>query len=127
MNFSKGEVWRIRSRNLTIGVFDGDEGFIGIRTKFESRLLFTEYLAREHGGTKHLPFDTVTPIERVGQVPEGIEITDHLGSVCQCGSTSIRWTGPPAPAPWECDDCDEPLSFRKPNNPLFDYLDKLEG
>ena len=38
-----GRVYRLRSRNLKIGIYDGDMGFIGIRTKFGNRFLFTEY------------------------------------------------------------------------------------
>lgn len=39
----KRGIYRIRSRNLSIGLFDGEKGFIGIRTKFGDRYLFTEY------------------------------------------------------------------------------------
>lgn len=38
----RGRVYKITSRNLDYGVWDGDTGFIGIRTKFGSRYLFTE-------------------------------------------------------------------------------------
>ena len=38
-----GRVYQIQSRNLTFGVYDGEEGFIGIREKFGHRYLFTEY------------------------------------------------------------------------------------
>lgn len=40
----KGRVYALHSRNLIVGVYDGDRGFIGIREKFGSRYLFTEYL-----------------------------------------------------------------------------------
>ena len=39
----KGRVYKLWCRNLSIGVYDGKEGFIGIRTKFGSRYLDTEY------------------------------------------------------------------------------------
>lgn len=44
-----GEIYRIRSRNLLVGVFVGQDWndefprFIGIREKFGSRFLFEEY------------------------------------------------------------------------------------
>src|SRR5579862_4499253 len=38
----QGAVYRIRSRNLTIGAYVGDGLFIGIREKFGSRYLDTE-------------------------------------------------------------------------------------
>lgn len=39
-----GKLYRIRSRNLTLGVFNSEtNGFIGIREKFDDRYLFTEY------------------------------------------------------------------------------------
>lgn len=37
----KRRVYKLHSRNLSFGVFDGDTGFIGIRTKFGSRFLDT--------------------------------------------------------------------------------------
>ena len=39
----KGFLYEIHSRNLDFGVFDGNDGFIGIREKFGKRYLFTEY------------------------------------------------------------------------------------
>ena len=38
-----GMAYKLHSRNLAIGVYDGNEGFIGIREKFGPRYLFTEY------------------------------------------------------------------------------------
>lgn len=39
----KGRVYRLNCRNLRIGVFDGEDGFIGIRTKFGNRFLDLEH------------------------------------------------------------------------------------
>lgn len=41
-NLIKGRVYKIHCRNLNYGVWDGKEGFIGIRTKFGNEFLFTE-------------------------------------------------------------------------------------
>ncbi len=39
-----GWLYRVHSRNLNLGVYrTDDKGFIGIRHKFGSRFLFTEY------------------------------------------------------------------------------------
>jgi hypothetical protein len=38
-----GRVYKLRCRNLEYGVFDGGDGFIGIRTKFGRRFLDTEH------------------------------------------------------------------------------------
>ena len=54
----KGYVYELNSRNLLVGIFDGDTGFIGIRKKFESIYLFTEY-HRDTGP----PFGTVHPVK----------------------------------------------------------------
>lgn len=56
-----GRVYRIKARNFTLGVFDGREGFIGIREKFGHRYLFTE----DHWDTG-APHGTVQPIEDIG-------------------------------------------------------------
>ena len=76
-------LYRIKSRNLTVGVYRADvHGFVGIRTKFGSRYLFTEY----HWDTGE-PFGTVKPVEDAGEsVPDGMQIGEDLGTVCSvCG------------------------------------------
>lgn len=61
-------VYRIKSRNLGIGVFNKESnGFIGIRTKFGDSYLFTE-LHHDTGP----PFGTVRPAEQIGVLPEEI-------------------------------------------------------
>jgi len=69
-----GYGYRIHSRNLSYGVFNAENnGFIGIRTKFGDRYLFTEY-HRDiggHCGTVHpLEIDEKCPVligERAGK------------------------------------------------------------
>jgi len=56
-----GYVYRIVSRNLSFGVYDKSvQGFVGIRTKFGDRYLFTEY----HWDTGE-PFGTVCPKQEI--------------------------------------------------------------
>lgn len=38
-----GRVYKLESRNLSYGMWDGVNGFIGIRLKFHSRFLDTEF------------------------------------------------------------------------------------
>lgn len=62
-------VYRIRSNNLGIGVFSKEiRGFIGIRTKFGNKYLFTEY----HHDTG-APFGTACPVEQLGVLLANIE------------------------------------------------------
>lgn len=71
----KRHVYRIHSRNLKFGVYDGDGGFIGIREKFGSRYSFTEY-HRDTGA----PHGTVHPQEDLGPIPEGIELLESVST-----------------------------------------------
>lgn len=59
-------MYRINSRNLSFGVYDGEEGFIGLRDKF-GLYLFTEY-HHDQGA----PYGTVKPIECLEKVPDDI-------------------------------------------------------
>ena len=73
-----GAVYEIHSRNLSVGVFVKDqEGFIGIRTKFGSRFLFTEY-----HWDQGAPYGTVHPIRKLDvKVPDGVKIVEYLGTI----------------------------------------------
>jgi len=64
-------LYRIDSRNLSCGVWNPkNNGFIGIRTKFGSRFLATEYRP---------PFGTASPKEDLGlDIPEGMLLREHL-------------------------------------------------
>ena len=68
----KGHVYRLNSRNLSFGVFDGQKGFIGIREKFGNRFLFTE----DHWDCG-APFGTVHPLEEIGKLPDTIPATER--------------------------------------------------
>ncbi len=91
-----GAVYKIHSRNLSYGVFNKDaNGFIGIRSKFGSRYLFTEY----HWDTGE-PFGTVKPISKICEAPAGIIISEDLGF-------------------------DEAKHQYISNEPLFDFLESI--
>jgi hypothetical protein len=70
-DLKRGHLYRIRSRNLPCGVYDGKGGFIGIREKFGSLYLFTEY---DHD--QGAPHGTVIVLEDLGPVPEDVEIKE---------------------------------------------------
>lgn len=121
----KGGVYRVRARNFRIAVYDGDGGFIGVREKAGSRYLFTEWLAG--GGGR----GTTLVQEYLRDVPEGIEIGEYEpGTVTTCTRCNqpARWTGPPAPAPWECDGgCADTRAVGRPGNKaLFEFLEGME-
>lgn len=69
-------VYRIHSRNLSVGVYRADvKGFIGIRLKCGDRYLFTEY----HYDTG-APFGTVFPKAQIEYLPDDIschELVQH--------------------------------------------------
>lgn len=60
-----GITYKLHSRNLRIGVYDKQtKGFVGIRTKFGFRYLFTEY----HWDTG-APFGTACPLAAIENCP----------------------------------------------------------
>ena len=63
-----GNLYKIRSRNLPYGVYDGQGRFIGIREKAGSLDLFTEY------------GNTVIALEDLGPAPGDLVLAEHLGS-----------------------------------------------
>lgn len=65
-------LYAIMSRNLSMGVYNQESrGFIGIRTKFGTRFLDTEF----HWDTGE-PFGTAIPYAALEQVPDDIELSD---------------------------------------------------
>ena len=70
-------VYRIRSRNLSVTVFDKDQrGFTGVREKFGDKFLFTEY----HWDTGP-PFGTAKPVEKIDVLPDDMSIEESLGTI----------------------------------------------
>lgn len=137
-----GHLYRIWSRNLSLGVFDGKDGFIGIREKFDHY-----YLDREFHWDTGPPYGTTRPYEDLGRIPTMLDIAESLGSHCGICLHPIQrdlkgWvhvlTGRYDP---ESDEMvpliydHEPYAYSTSNRTLFEYLkarekelrDKKEG
>jgi hypothetical protein len=71
----KGKVYRIKCRNLSFGVYDGNGGFIGIREKMGNVFLFTEF-----HWDQGPPYGTVHSVEELTiEIPTDILIQESLG------------------------------------------------
>jgi hypothetical protein len=85
-----GSLYRLSSRNLGFGVFvEATKGFVGIRTKFDHRYLFTEF----HWDTGE-PFGTVLPQEYLEDCPlddlrEGWLGENEKGEQCYLSNTAL--------------------------------------
>lgn len=108
-----GFLYRIIARNLKHGIFNKSEnGFIGIRTKFNSRFLDTEY----HWDNEPLAFATVKPIKEIEKVPDGLIIKDYLDDEEMLISNKISDKNIAANI----------RPHRNLNKNLFNYLEKFE-
>ena len=122
-----GHVYRLHSRNLTLGVFNGQTGFLGLREKFGQRYLFCEY-HQETGA----PFGTVRPLEDLGPIPADLAIVESLGSIDRRNGRRVAFDRPVADGDrgWyytetgEADQKIEPQGLS--NKRLFDWLEALE-
>ncbi len=119
-------VYRLHSRNLSSGVFvEAREGFIGIREKFDSRYLFTEY----HYDTG-APYGTAHPYEDLGEIPKEITATEDLGTEDEITKREVSFDKPIVDGGkgWYFVDTGEASKDIRPqsrfNKALFDYLDK---
>ena len=63
LDLVRGHVYRLRCRNLALGVYEG-EGFTGVRTKFNSQFLDTE----DHWDAGDGQHGTVKEMEDAGVV-----------------------------------------------------------
>ena len=130
-------IYRLQSRNLIVGVFNEKKnGFIGIRQKFDSRYLFTEYHF-DNGP----PLGTARPLERLGKLDnEHIRLWEsYPGSMCEfCGrpveyrkELYERYQVDRETWPWvhteAVDDCGEagPIGYGT-YRPLFNILEDHE-
>ncbi len=84
----RGRVYRLQSRNLESGVWNGKDGFVGIRTKFGRRFLDME----THWDLSET-FGTARAVEPLGAIPEPISLEVSLGT--------------------ECGNCHQPVSYVK--------------
>ena len=123
----RGGVYRLLSRNLDFGVFDGEEGFVGVRYKCGDVFLFTEY---HWDNENHHPYGTVKPLELVEMLPEGVEPQCYYPVLCSKHDRPCHYE-PGADTGWVHSDdgtClltasqhdDHPV--RDQYEPLFDYL-----
>ena len=120
--------YRLRSRNLELGVFNGRGGFIGIRTKFGSRYLFTEF--HQESSATH---GTVSPLTEVATLPAGILASESLGTVDETTRRAVEFDRPRLEGGrgWyyrdtgEADDDISPV--RLDNDALFAWLDAQEA
>ncbi len=71
-----GHLYRLRSRNLACGVYDGNQGFIGIREKLGSI-----FLDRESHWDQGAPYGTAHPQEDLGPLPRHIQVRDRYDAV----------------------------------------------
>lgn len=79
-------VYRLHSRNLLVGVWDGGTGFIGIREKFHD-----EYLFKEFHWEQGSPYGTAKPLELLTTLPEDIEIKEHTPTICTACRKPAHW------------------------------------
>ncbi len=63
-------VYRVKARCFELAVFDGKDGFMGIRHKFGSRYLFTEY----HWDNPH--HASCQPLEAIGSLPDTLVVDE---------------------------------------------------
>jgi len=114
-------VYQIDSRNLSYGVYDGKGGFIGIRTKFNNKYLFTEfhYEASKDFGTVNGHVDISI------NVPENIPICEHLRIIDSKTGREIYFS-----KGWSYKDTDERTVSILPviveNKELFEFLEMVE-
>ena len=83
-------LYRLHSRKLTQGVYDGQGGFIGIREKFGNHFLFTEY------HWEHPSFATVRPLEDLGLIPADLLVATDLGSIDDATGRMVDFDRPVA-------------------------------
>ncbi len=123
----KRRVYRLISRNLLFGVFDGDSRFIGIRKKFDRIFLDTE----DHWGIGP-PFGTARPEYDIGiDLPEDIDLRPTGNTVDKITGREISFDPPTEGGKgWFFKDTGEsdtnisPIAYQ--NSTLFEFMKKIE-
>jgi hypothetical protein len=87
----RGRVYRLQSRNLESGVWNGKDGFVGIRTKFGQRFLDMEI----HWDLSET-FGTAQALEALGTIPESTSLDISLGTECGNCHKSVKYVKPHA-------------------------------
>ncbi len=117
---TKGHIYLIHSRNLSVGVYNGKEGFIGIRDKFDFRYLDTEYHQSKGG--------TVRVLQDLGSITDTkIKIQESYPDSCKyCGYLIEADKGSSMWAHIGETDCVSPIPVVRQYTPLFEYLEDIE-
>lgn len=120
-----GYTYRIRSRNLAVGVFNtATKGFVGIREKFGDEFLFTEF----HYDTG-APHGTVSPEAEIEKCPvEDLrESYETVCSVCDKRVAFVKNVPEDGYGKWLHDGtfCERGVPVAPENGVLFDYLKKI--
>lgn len=123
-NCEHGFIYKIRSRNLKFGVFNkNDNGFIGIREKFDFKYLFTEY----HWDTG-APYGTVKPKERLMPVPEDIQIMERFDSIDKETGRKVEFKEGSGWYFLDSGEVSQQIQAVSPSNDLlFNFLEKIEA
>lgn len=123
----KGHLYKIQSRNLSVGVYDGDSGFIGIRTKFYDKYLFTEY----HFDTGP-PHGTVCGVTDTGfSVPEDVHVYESEATTDRDTLRRVAFNKPISDGGngWYFVDTGEPsetiVAIRRENKDLMSFLTSI--
>lgn len=119
-------VYKISSRNLSYGIFNGKTGFIGIREKFKERFLFTEY----HWDSPS--FATVQPLEYLNiTLPDSIPLATGFTPIDEKTGRQVAFDKPikDGGKGWyfidngEADVNIHPLHVE--NKAMFDFLEEI--
>jgi hypothetical protein len=137
------KLYRIKSRNLTLGVFDSrTNGFFGLREKFDRIFVF-----EEHHYDNGVPYGTVFPIEElVDELPANIQLVVILGQVCVNCKKKVDYVKWPeggerekilsdgsvlkVPGQWEHieeSDCQNVIAVTSYNSELKDWLHTMSA
>lgn len=131
-----GGVYKLRSRNLLFGVWDGSQ-FIGMREKLGSRFLFGE------APNTYAQRGTVTDASLVTKVPEGMDLSERGGTQCQnCRKPAAfkEWTFEESQSliadgeyagrgRWicSCEDWRDSRPAAMPNTALTEFMERVES